>query len=173
MRLCCYQQSDQACKACCERSGTMTLSHPVSLLFQRYPHFVQLATVALTLATLISVSSGQYTPEAEADRVTALPGTEELKSDLFSGCASACLSHQSLFEGQTTCRVCPATSSTRPCRDCSTSAGMRILLCLLCEAESCASRYITVDKEAGRALYYIFVEAEDPASAPLALWLSG
>lgn len=34
-------------------------------------------------------------------------------------------------------------------------------------------RYITVDEEAGRALYYIFVEAEEPASAPLALWLSG
>ncbi|KAK9808334.1 hypothetical protein WJX73_003210 [Symbiochloris irregularis] len=80
--------------------------------------FVHWATILLVLAALTGDSTGQYTAEAEADRVAALPGTEELKSDLFSG-------------------------------------------------------YVTVDKEAGRALSYLFVEAEDPASAPLALWLSG
>ena len=33
--------------------------------------------------------------------------------------------------------------------------------------------YVTVDKQAGRALYYYFVEAPDAASKPLLLWLNG
>lgn len=38
-----------------------------------------------------------------------------------------------------------------------------------------ASGYVTVDADAGRALFYWFVEADlpDPASAPLTLWLNG
>lgn len=43
-------------------------------------------TILITLAALIGLSKCQYTAEAEADRVTALPGAEELKSGLFSGC---------------------------------------------------------------------------------------
>ncbi|ONK68957.1 uncharacterized protein A4U43_C05F17800 [Asparagus officinalis] len=36
------------------------------------------------------------------------------------------------------------------------------------------SGYVTIDEEAGRALFYWFFEAaEDPASKPLALWLTG
>ena len=35
-------------------------------------------------------------------------------------------------------------------------------------------RYVTVNADAGRALYYILVEAESDASrAPLVLWLNG
>ncbi|CAN6363503.1 unnamed protein product [Urochloa humidicola] len=34
--------------------------------------------------------------------------------------------------------------------------------------------YVTVDEEAGRALYYWFQEADtDPGTAPLVLWLNG
>ena len=34
--------------------------------------------------------------------------------------------------------------------------------------------YVTVDELAGRALFYVFVEAEgDPLSAPVTLWLNG
>ena len=37
-----------------------------------------------------------------------------------------------------------------------------------------AYRYITVDEEAGRALFYTFVESRSkPASDPLVLWLNG
>lgn len=60
-----------------------------------------------------------YTPEAEADRVTALPGAPKYSFGLFGG-------------------------------------------------------YVTVSESAGRALYYIFAEAEeDPASKPVVLWLNG
>jgi enterochelin esterase-like enzyme len=35
-------------------------------------------------------------------------------------------------------------------------------------------RYVTVDKLAGRALYYVFVEAEtNPETSPVLLWLNG
>ena len=39
----------------------------------------------------------------------------------------------------------------------------------------CVARsYVTVDEDAGRALYYILAEAEtDAARAPLLLWLNG
>ncbi|XP_010279512.1 PREDICTED: serine carboxypeptidase-like 40 isoform X2 [Nelumbo nucifera] len=33
--------------------------------------------------------------------------------------------------------------------------------------------YVTVDESAGRALFYYFVEAQDPKSKPLLLWLNG
>lgn len=35
------------------------------------------------------------------------------------------------------------------------------------------SGYVTVDAAAGRALFYWLIEAADPASAPLVLWLNG
>ncbi|CAA0807557.1 Serine carboxypeptidase-like 40 [Striga hermonthica] len=35
------------------------------------------------------------------------------------------------------------------------------------------SGHVTVDAEAGRALFYYFVEAENPTSKPLVLWLNG
>jgi hypothetical protein len=35
-------------------------------------------------------------------------------------------------------------------------------------------RYVTVDKLAGRALYYVFVEAKiNPETSPVLLWLNG
>ena len=35
-------------------------------------------------------------------------------------------------------------------------------------------RYVTVDEEAGRALFYAFVESSnDPDNAPVVLWLNG
>ena len=33
--------------------------------------------------------------------------------------------------------------------------------------------YVTVDEQAGRALYYWFQEADQPEAAPLLLWLNG
>ncbi|CAA0807558.1 Serine carboxypeptidase-like 40 [Striga hermonthica] len=35
------------------------------------------------------------------------------------------------------------------------------------------SGYVTVDPKAGRALFYYFTEAEEPANKPLVLWLNG
>ncbi|PIN05224.1 Carboxypeptidase D [Handroanthus impetiginosus] len=35
------------------------------------------------------------------------------------------------------------------------------------------SGYITVDPNAGRALFYYFAESEDPSTKPLVLWLNG
>ncbi|GER56661.1 serine carboxypeptidase-like protein [Striga asiatica] len=35
------------------------------------------------------------------------------------------------------------------------------------------SGYVTVDSKAGRALFYYFTEAEEPANKPLVLWLNG
>ncbi|GFP84549.1 serine carboxypeptidase-like 40 [Phtheirospermum japonicum] len=35
------------------------------------------------------------------------------------------------------------------------------------------SGYVTVDPNAGRALFYYFAEAEDPSTKPLVLWLNG
>lgn len=35
------------------------------------------------------------------------------------------------------------------------------------------SGYVTVDPEAGRALFYYFVESQDSSSKPLVLWLNG
>lgn len=35
------------------------------------------------------------------------------------------------------------------------------------------SGYVTVDLKAGRALFYYFVESEEPLTRPLVLWLNG
>lgn len=43
-----------------------------------------------------------------------------------------------------------------------------------CMHAPCACRYITVDEEAGRALFFVFVESSsNPLSDPLVLWLNG
>ena len=57
-----------------------------------------LFAAALLFAVLIGPSVGQYTLEAEADRVTSLPGVEELKAGLFSGCARAAMNFQLLWK---------------------------------------------------------------------------
>lgn len=71
------------------------------------------------------------------------------------------------------CQAHPTTAGTvhllavPPPADCGVSCSLPLTCC-------CRTGYVTVDEDAGRALFYTFVESRSqPATDPVVLWLNG
>lgn len=111
-----------------------------------------------------TIAGRTYTDQAAADQVKYLPGWGNLQDDetrVFSG----------RVHGRQGCR-----SVTRALRNGACWEGAHRLpeALLSCRSWMCPCSYITVDEEAGRSLFYVFVESQnDPATDPVVLWLNG
>lgn len=99
-----------------------------------------------------------YTPDAEVDKVDALPGfghNGKLPFELYAGWV-----------------IHETGSQTSAIRCTNTEKAFLYRLKMMGQWLRC--RYITVNKDAGRALYYTFAESQtNAAEHPLVLWLNG
>ena len=78
------------------------------------------------------------------------------------------LSHSSMLHFSTRIFNMPQKICKWPC------PSSKVHSSLWCWIEQWACRYITVDEEAGRALFYAFVESSgNPKEDPVVLWLNG
>ena len=110
---------------------------------------------------------GGYTPAAEQDRVQELPGWGKTEFGLFSGCVRACAG-----QGAPPAHLRPRRHGRHRHGGCAAGLACPRLRCP-CRLALVRS-YVTVDEEAGRALFYAFVESSgSPGTDPLVLWLNG
>lgn len=121
---------------------------------------------ALRDADVIAGSVGGYTAEAEADRIKDLPGAPPSARhiSMFSGCGSV------VDDRMMSCVRPMLQGLTRHSRWGHRYRRHRPNCC----SHPAACSYITVDEEAGRSLFYLFVESTHaPKEDPLVLWLNG
>lgn len=120
-----------------------------------------------------------YTPEAQADVVTSLPGYNaskhvELDFGLFAGYGTPTWPYLSLLRSPVDMLQIVHFRPYSYKHPIWRPNGLQSSVCHPLMQHVHSRRYITVDADAGRSLYYTFAESKTDASKhPLVLWLNG